>query len=70
MRGVEGFDDEHGRATGFAAVYTNSGVFVVIAMVVRFRWYLQQQLLHASQVAGTQLVGEQAVVANAMKTWR
>ena len=66
MCGVEGFDDDHRRTTGFAQVNTNGRVLVVGTVVAYLGWYLQQ-FTSPVQVFAADLVGEQSIVADAVK---
>lgn|GEM_PF-2857523 len=66
MSGVEGFDDEHRRATGFAQVNTSAGVLIIDTIIGYIRWYLQQ-FTSPGQVFAADLVGEQSIVADAVK---
>ena len=66
MSSIESFADDHRRAAGFAQVNTSSRVLNVGTVVAYLGWYLQQ-FARPGQVLGAGLVGEQSIVADAVK---
>jgi len=63
VSGIEGFADDHRRATGFAQVNTGGQVLGVGAVVAYLGWYLQQ-FARPGQMLAANLVGSQPVGAS------